>query len=278
METYYMIIDVALCEDCNNCFLSCKDEFVENDFLPYSAAQPRSNNRWMNIKGKERGTGSLMDVVFLPMPCMHCEDPACVKKAKNGAVIKRPDGIVLIDPIKAKGQKQLVESCPYGAIYWNEEKNVAQKCTMCAHLLDDSWKETRCAQACPTQAIQLVKSDASQMKKMIDTENLEVFHPEYGTKPRVYYKNLYKYKNCFIAGSIAYKHDKIADCAENAEVRLMKDSKKIGEALTNYLGDFKFDKLVENSGVYTLEIKYGDYKKMVNVDLKESINLGDIYV
>ena len=32
------------------------------------------------------------------------------KAAKNNAVTKRPDGIVLIDPDKSKGQRQIVDS------------------------------------------------------------------------------------------------------------------------------------------------------------------------
>ncbi len=57
---------------------------------------------------------------------------------------RRDDGIVIVDPEKAAGRKDLVSSCPYRRIYWNEEQQVAQKCTMCAHLLDQGWKEPRC--------------------------------------------------------------------------------------------------------------------------------------
>ena len=32
----YIVIDVALCEDCNNCFMACKDEHVGNCWLPYT--------------------------------------------------------------------------------------------------------------------------------------------------------------------------------------------------------------------------------------------------
>ena len=31
-----MVIDVALCNDCNCCFMADKDEFTGNDWLPYS--------------------------------------------------------------------------------------------------------------------------------------------------------------------------------------------------------------------------------------------------
>ncbi|MDH7570104.1 MAG: hypothetical protein QHJ73_11020, partial [Armatimonadota bacterium] len=46
-------------------------------------------------------------------------------------------------------QKQLVDACPYGVVYWNEEKQLAQKCTLCAHRLDEG-KIPRCVQVCPS--------------------------------------------------------------------------------------------------------------------------------
>ena len=40
MKKWHLMIDVEKCEDCNNCFLACKDEHVENDWTGYSVAQP----------------------------------------------------------------------------------------------------------------------------------------------------------------------------------------------------------------------------------------------
>jgi len=139
MKQWSLIIDVEKCEDCNNCFLSCKDEHVDNEFPRYSVAQPKHGHRWINIMRKERGQYPLIDVAYLLIPCMHCDNAPCIKKAQNGAVYKRQDGIVIIDPEKATGQKGIVDACPYDAIWWNEEKNLPQKCTLCVHLLDEVW-------------------------------------------------------------------------------------------------------------------------------------------
>lgn len=279
MKKWHLIIDVAKCEDCNNCFLSCKDEYIDNDFLPYSVAQPKHGPRWMNIKRKERGQCPMVDVAYLPTPCMHCDDAPCIKKATDGAVYKKNNGIVIIDPVKARGMRDIVAACPYGAIWWNEEKNVAQKCTLCAHLLEEGWKEPRCVQACPTGALRAVKIEDSEMAQIIKDENLEVLHPEYNTKPRVYYKNLYRFLKCFIGGSIAFEVNGITDCAEGARITLFKDSGKIGEAVTDNYGDFKFDNLDEDSGRYRLEIAHeGHEKKTLDVDLTTSKYLGTILV
>ena len=277
MEKWNLIIDVAKCEGCYNCFLACKDEHVDNDFLPHSVAQPRHGHNWIDILCKERGQYPTVDVANLPVPCMHCDNAPCIKKAGDGAIYKMSNGIVIIDPEKARGRKELVDSCPYGAIWWNEEKNVPQKCTLCAHLLAEGWKEPRCVQACPTGAMRIVKADDARMKQIVTQENLEVFHPEYKTQPRVYYKNLYRYLKCFIGGDVAYKKDGTVDCAEGARVTLFKDSQKLGEVSTDNYGDFKFDNLDENSSQYTLEIVYKEYeKKTLEVELTASQSVGTI--
>ena len=100
MEKWNLIIDVAKCEGCNNCFLSCKDEHVDNDFLPYSVAQPRHGHRWIDIIIKERGQYPDIDVANLPVTCMHCDNAPCIKKAGDGAIYKMSNGIVIIDPVK----------------------------------------------------------------------------------------------------------------------------------------------------------------------------------
>ncbi|MFC1823664.1 4Fe-4S dicluster domain-containing protein [Thermodesulfobacteriota bacterium] len=277
MSKWNLIIDVEKCEDCNNCFLACKDEFTDNDFPGYSQAQPKHGHRWINIMRKERGQCPIMDVAYLPIPCMHCENASCMAKAKDGAVYRRDDGIVLIDPTKAQGQKGLVDACPYGVIWWNEEKNIPQKCTFCAHLLDDGWKKTRCVQSCPTGALVIVRADDSEMQRIFESEKLEILYPEHKTKPRVYYKNLYRYFKCFIGGSIAVESDGKTDCAEGVQVTLLKDGQKVAEAVTDNYGDFKIDHLEENSGKHALEFVLDGYdKKTMDVDLRTSLNLGII--
>jgi Fe-S-cluster-containing dehydrogenase component len=278
MKKWSLSIDVATCHDCNNCFLACKDEYFENDFPPYSVAQPRHGHRWMDIMRKERGQYPKVDVSYLPVPCMHCDDAPCVEKSQDGAVYKRDDGIVLIDPEKAKDQKDILDTCPYGAIWWNEEKSVPQKCTFCIHLLEEGWKEPRCVQACPTGALRLIHAEESQMQKIIESEDLEVYQPQYKTRPRVYYKNLYRYTRCLIAGSVALRD--VDECADGAKVILIRGSnKKIDETTTNNYGDFKFDNLEEDSGNYSMEIEYPGYKKQtLNIDLKTSMNLGTIFL
>ena len=277
MKKWNLIIDVSECEDCNNCFLACKDEHVDNAWPGFAESQPRHGHRWINILRKERGQFPLVDVAYQPTPCMHCDNAPCIAEAKDGAVYKRDDGIVIIDPEKARGQKGILGACPYETIWWNEEKNVPQKCTFCAHLLDDGWKEPRCVQSCPSGALRVIRAEESEMQKRIESENLEVLFPQYKTVPRVYYKNLYRFHRCFISGGVAVDADGTVDCAEGAGVTLTKDTETVAMAATDIFGDFKFDNLEENGGRYTLEVVFQDLeRKTMEIDLKASINVGVI--
>jgi Fe-S-cluster-containing dehydrogenase component len=280
MKTWHLIIDVAKCENCNNCFLACKDEFCGNDWPGYAAAQPPHGHRWMNILRRERGQFPMIDVAYLPSPCMHCADPPCQHAAAGGAVSRRPDGIVLIDPQKSRGQKQLVKACPYGAIFWNEEKSLPQKCTMCAHLLDEGWKAPRCVQACPTGALSIVRLEADQMQRMVADEALEVLGgSNTAARPTVYYKNLYRYNMCFIAGSAATRVAGQTQCAQGAAVKLTKDGRCLAETVTDAFGDFKFDHLPGRSGIYQIEIRYQDKAKQeFEIELLESVSAGTVWV
>jgi Fe-S-cluster-containing dehydrogenase component len=264
---YYLLIDIALCQDCGACYLACKDEFYDNTFPGYSLPQARHRQKWISHPRKERGHGSLMDIFYRPGMCMHCANAPCAKADKNRAVKIRPDGIVLLDPELAKGRAELAKACPYQAVTWNEEWNVPQKCTLCAHLLDNGWKETRCAQICPTGAIKTLHLSAEERDSLIRTEKLEVYRPELNTSPHVLYKNLHLFTKAFIAGSVAKTEGALTDCVEGAVVGLAREGGLVAETLTDNYGDFKFDGLEEDSGVYRLNIDAGQ-KGGTNIEVR----------
>lgn len=270
MAKYGMVIDIARCTGCYCCFAACKDEFWDNDYAPYSAAQPRFGEFWMNVSKKERGAYPCIKVAYIPVPCQHCQDPPCLKKAQSGAIFQRPDGVILIDPQKARGQKQLVDACPYHAIFWNEEKNLPQKCTFCAHRLEDG-KEPRCAQICPSGAIKFGDLDnpQSEVSQLMASKNTEPLRPELKTRPQVVYLNVPK---TFLAGSVVYG-DK-DECVEGASVTL--NSNGLNKVIkTNAFGDFMFDGLSAKS--YSLKVEVPGYQTYTqNVNLTTDSYLGAI--
>ncbi len=211
--------------------------------------------------------------------CRPCATTATTRPAsprRADAIKKRADGIVLIDPDKAKGRKDLVEACPYGHIWWNEELEVAQAWPFDAHLIDHGWQQTRGHQSCPTGAMRAVKIEDAEMARMAREEGLEVMRPELATKPRVYYRNLWRYSKCFIGGSISAEPNGVVDCVEGASVRLLKDGALVAETVSDNYGDFKFDKLDKDSGKYVVEISANGRTRAVETKLGVSVNLGEI--
>jgi Fe-S-cluster-containing dehydrogenase component len=269
MQKWNMIIDVAECTNCNLCTLAVMDEYVGNAWPGYTAPMPKHGHKWINILQKERGQVPMIDIAYVPTMCNHCDSAPCMAKGGD-AVKKRDDGIVLIDPEKARGRKDLVESCPYGHIWWNEELQLPQIWPFDAHLLDQGWQQTRGQQSCPTGAMRAIKVEDAEMARIAHEERLEVMKPEAGTKPRVYSK-------CFIGGTLAAEADGVVDCVEGASVRLSKDGRMVAETVSDNYGDFKFDKLDEDSGTYLVEISApGRPKRAVEAKLGASINLGEI--
>jgi Fe-S-cluster-containing dehydrogenase component len=272
MARFGLVININKCTGCYNCFLTCRDEFAGNDYPPYAAAQPMTGMNWIRVIEKERGQYPKVKVAYTPLTCMHCENPGCMKVARDGAVYRRPDGIIIIDPIKAKGQSQIVNGCPYRVIEWNEEKQLPQKCILCAHMLDKGEKVPRCVESCPTGALVFGDLDnpQSEIAKLVASGQTEIMHPEYGMKEKVSYINLPKK---FIAGTVIYGD--IDEVARGITVKLSSrgDSR---QAKTNGFGDFEFEGLADNTE-YTVKIEAEGYKaKSVKAKTQKDTYLGEI--
>lgn len=266
-----LVVDVTRCNGCYNCQIACKDEHSDNDWSPYAKPQPDTGHFWMRLEELERGHYPKVKLAFIAHPCMQCEDPPCLKAAQNGAVYKRDDGIVMIDPQKSAGQKSIVESCPYGAIYWNEERGIPQKCTFCAHLLDQGWKVPRCVEACPTAALRF--GDYDELSGLIEEESAEILNPELQAGPRVYYIGLPKR---LVAGAVFCAETE--EPLEGARLKLSNiASNAIKEIKTDNYGDFEFEDL-EIDGSFSLSVEKDGYFKeeLASIKTADDVYLGDI--
>ena len=259
------VIDVARCSGCHNCQLSCKDEHCENDWRPYAAPQPATGQFWCRVQDHPRGTIPKVKVHYLPHLCNHCADAPCIP-AGEGAVYRRPDGLVVIDPEKAQGNKALAESCPYGAIWWNEELGLAQKCTGCAHLLDHGYTMPRCVEACPTDAMRF--GEEEELAELL--KDAVVLHPEYGTRPRVYYRNI---PGCFVGGLVYDPAEE--EVLIGARVTLTMGDRTL-ETVTDDFGDFWFKELPEGPWSVTVAMEGYRSQSFSGPDTAQCPNLGDI--
>ncbi|MDH5750526.1 MAG: oxidoreductase, partial [Rhodospirillales bacterium] len=67
MSKWNLIVDVALCHNCNNCAIAVADEFDGNTHPGYAAPMPHHGHRWIDILRKERGQAPMVDVAYVPV-------------------------------------------------------------------------------------------------------------------------------------------------------------------------------------------------------------------
>ena len=243
-----MVIDLAICNGCYNCQIACKDEHVANDWSPVAKPQPDTGQFWHKVIGLERGTVPKVQVTYHHSMCQHCEEAPCIEACPSKAIYRRPDGIVIIDPEKCRGNQLCLEACPYeNVIYFNDDLNMAQKCTMCAHLLDQGWTETRCSDACPTGALAFGDEDDLKIREKL--QQAELLRPELPTRPRVYYLNLPKK---WIAGAVY--NAEADECTEGATVTAThSETGETFSASTDNYGDFWLKGLPDGSYILLIE-------------------------
>lgn len=223
--------DANRCNGCYNCQIACKDEHCGNDWSPIAKPQPDTGSFWCRVEERERGSVPKVRVSYIVHMCQHCKNCKLIELAPE-AVYRRDDGKVIIDPVKAEGMKELVDACPFGAVYWNAELNLPQKCTGCAHLLDKGWEAPRCVEVCGPGALTYV--DEEEISALGDA--VESINPDADTQPSMVYLNLPKR---FVGGiAVDLQADEVVI---GATVQLQ--DKATGEILTTYtdeFGDFWF--------------------------------------
>jgi len=206
-----MVIDLTKCVGCMTCVVACQ---VEN-FLPPGMS-------WARVADFEVGEYPNVERVFLPMPCMQCEEPACMKVCPTEAIFRREDGIVITDYDKCTGCRLCMVACPYDSRVYVEEENPPEpvrrlgkevrskyqilkrdtvaKCTFCAHRIDRA-KETGkvpgkdpevtplCVVTCIGNARYFGDLDdpESEVSKLVKSERAFVLYEEAKTRPSVYY-------------------------------------------------------------------------------------------
>jgi NAD-dependent dihydropyrimidine dehydrogenase PreA subunit len=124
-----------------------------------------------------------------------------------------------------------IDACPYGALFENEELSIAQKCSGCAHLLDDGWEEPRCVDACPHGSLGFMEEHEAQQRYGRDFEEALQNHGE-----RLIILNKPK---TFVAGTTV---DLVADEVVIG-ARITLENKEDGALLTqtsDEFGDFWF--------------------------------------
>jgi len=209
-----MAIEQKRCVGCYECVLACKAEH----FLPPDIF-------WNRVLIGESGKYPNVTKLIYNVRCNHCADPACVKVCPTGATQQREDGIVWVDEDKCVGCRYCMVACPYQARQMYEDGDaqyfpgqeltehekigkelyphkpgVVTKCVFCMERIDaglaagltpgvDRAATPACVISCPTKAIHFGDLDEpnSDINRVIKEKHGHPFHPEFDTKPSIYY-------------------------------------------------------------------------------------------
>src|SRR3990167_2463053 len=147
---------------------------------------------------------------YLPVQCLQCDNPPCVKVCPTEATWKEKDGIVVIDYDWCIGCRYCQAACPYEARKFNwrtpeipkdeinpnqsylgnriRPRGTIEKCHFCSHRTRVG-KYPACLEACPTGARKFgnILDPDSEVSKIFKTKTLFVLKEELNTIPQFFY-------------------------------------------------------------------------------------------
>ena len=105
---------------------------------------------------------------FKPIYCHHCANAPCLKSCPEDAIIRNAQGVVLIENDLCIGCRECLEACPFGAMQFDDDREIAVKCDLCIERLQNNQRPA-CIQACGTQCI--FGGDTTALHARIDAEH-----------------------------------------------------------------------------------------------------------
>ena len=217
-----MVIDLDRCNGCQNCSTACQ---IENNIpppTPEGAGASRSI-RWMDLLPYVEGEYPHVKLRLIPRPCMHCDNPPCIKVCPVGATSKGAEGIIAQVYDRCIGCRYCTTACPYTVRSFNwypprwpagmgqalnpdvsvRPRGVVEKCSFCHHRLqkarDKAAAEKRelrdgdyvpaCLETCPTKAISFGDLDDPESEVAQLSRSPRAFRllEDLGTQPKVFY-------------------------------------------------------------------------------------------
>ena len=150
------------------------------------------------------------DAFYMPIQCMQCEKPPCVKVCPVRTTFREPDGVVVIDYNWCIGCRMCIGACPYWArrFNWGEPdlpaeemnpkthyygnrprmKGVVEKCTFCVQRTRQG-RYPACVEVCPVGARKFgnLLDPESEVRRVLATKSVFRLKAELNTYPKFFY-------------------------------------------------------------------------------------------
>ncbi|MFP4469034.1 MAG: DMSO/selenate family reductase complex B subunit [Bacteroidales bacterium] len=172
--------DADACSGCKTCQIACKDK---ND-LPLGVLWRRvyevTGGDWQR---KGAAWAHNLYAYNVSLACNHCKEPVCLKSCPAKAIVKRSDGIVLIDETKCMGCRYCEWVCPYGSPQFNTEKGVMTKCNLCVDYVEKG-RNPSCVDSCPMRAMDFGNYD-DLVEKYGDKDDIYPLPNRHHTDPSI---------------------------------------------------------------------------------------------
>jgi Fe-S-cluster-containing dehydrogenase component len=154
MSKFMMKMNQDRCISCRACELHCK---LSNK-VPGDAKLGQ-----LTTVGPLGRAGKAPKIMNQFLTCFHCAQPWCTVACPTGAMQKREDGIVFVDPDLCVGCKACIIACPWKVPQWDETAGKAIKCDYCKDRLD-AGKLPACVTACCGHALEFVRPNQESSK------------------------------------------------------------------------------------------------------------------
>ena len=142
-----MLVVLDCCVGCHACEIACRQE---HDL------SCETESKWCRVMTlKPRRVQDELHLDYFPAMCMHCEAPLCLQICPVGAIVKREDGIVVVEEEMCNGCQLCLSACPYGAMSFNPLTRKAGKCNFCLDRVEYGI-EPSCVQHCIGGALRYV--------------------------------------------------------------------------------------------------------------------------
>jgi Fe-S-cluster-containing dehydrogenase component len=124
MPHWAMVIDLDKCVACQGCSIACRFENNIPVVKPNEAIKGRAI-RWNDVfplpvnPTEEVGEYPKIKALYMTRPCMHCENPPCIKVCPVQATYADNEGIIRQNYARCIGCRYCTVACPYGVRYFN---------------------------------------------------------------------------------------------------------------------------------------------------------------